>query len=150
MCKEDETAINTDDFENSAYFDDLYNKRIQYFSAEMVMDIIQARQIVKFDSLKVKNFPTKLDKIEYMFWKRYKTKDNEYGYFGVGFMSAGKKTDKNYPNTFFFRVDDDYMKYQEVVLPLSIIKKVKTVRKNLKFIGNRFGNVQKKISISKY
>ena len=67
--------------------------------------------------------------------------DNEYGYFGVGFMSAGKKTDKNYPNTFFFRVDDDYMKYQEVVLPLSIIKKVKTVRKNLKFIGNRFGNV---------
>ena len=111
--------------EKSVYFEELYNGRIQYFSAELILDIIQARQIVRFDSSKVKNFPTKLDKIKYMFWKRYKTKDNKYGYFGVGFMSVGKDKDINYPNTFFFRVDDDYVKYQEVVLPLFILKKDK-------------------------
>ena len=31
---------------------------------------------VKFDYTKIKNFSTKLDKIEYMFWKRYKDKNN--------------------------------------------------------------------------
>ena len=106
MCSEREDAVDTDEFEKSEYFDEIYNGRIQYFSSEMILDIIQARQIVKFDYTKVKNFSTKLDKIEYMFWKRYKDKNNNYGYFGIGFMSSGKSSDINYPNTFFFRLDD--------------------------------------------
>ena len=126
MCSEGEDAVDTDEFEKSEYFDEIYNGRIQYFSSEMILDIIQARQIVKFDYTKVKNFSTKLDKIEYMFWKRYKDKNNNYGYFGIGFMSSGKSSDINYPNTFFFRLDDEYICYQEKVLPYSMMKKDKT------------------------
>lgn len=125
MCSVGEDAIDTDEFENSEYFDEIYKGRIQYFSSEMILDIIQAKQIVKFDYTKVKNFSTKLDKIEYMFWKKYKDENNNYGYFGIGFMSSGKNSDINYPNTFFFRVDDEYICYQERVLPYSFMKKDK-------------------------
>lgn len=125
MCSNGDDAIDPDEFEKSLYFDDIYNGRIQYFSSELILDIIQARQIVKFDYKKIKNFSTKLDKIEYMFWKRYKDKNNNFGYFGIGFMSSGKNSDINYPNTFFFRMDDDYVCYQEKVLPYSIMKKDK-------------------------
>ena len=95
MCSDGEDGIDTDEFENSEYFDEIYNSRIQYFSSDMILDIIQSRQIVKFDYTKIKNFSTKLDKIEYMFWKRYKDKNNNYGSFGIGFMSSRKS------NTFF-------------------------------------------------
>ena len=125
MCSEGEDAIDPDAFENSIYFEEIYEGRIKYFSSEMILDIIQARQIVKFDPTKIKNFPTKLEKIEYMFWKKYKDKDNNYGYFGIGFMASGKTSDINYPNTFFFRLDADYICYQEVVLPYSLMKKDK-------------------------
>ena len=125
MCGSGEDAIDTDEFENSEYFDEIYKGRIQYFSSETILDIIQAKQIVKFDYNKVKNFPTKLDKIEYMFWKKYKDENNNYGYFGIGFMSSGKSSDINYPNTFFFRVDDEYICYQERLLPYSLMKKDK-------------------------
>lgn len=97
MCSDGEDAIDIDDFENSEHFDEIYKGRIQYFSSEMILDIIQSRQIVKFDYTKVKNFSTKLDKIEYMFWKKYKDENNNYGYFGIGFMSSGKSSDINYP-----------------------------------------------------
>ena len=80
MNSEGEDSVEPDEFEKSIHFDELYNGRIQYFSSEMILDIIKARQIVKFNSAKIKNFPTKLDKIEYMFWKQYKDKDNNYGY----------------------------------------------------------------------
>lgn len=125
MCGNGEDAIDTDEFENSEYFDEIYKGRIQYFSSETILDIIQAKQIVKFDYTKVKNFSTKLDKIEYMFWKKYKDENNNYGYFGIGFMSSGKSSDINYPNTFFFRVDDEYICYQEKVFPCSLMKKDK-------------------------
>ena len=97
MCSNGEDAVDTDEFEKSIYF----------------------------DATKIKNFPTKLDKIEYMFWKRYKDKDNNYGYFGIGFLASGKASDINYPNTFFFRLDDEYICNQEVVLPYSLLKKDK-------------------------
>lgn len=119
-------VVDIDEFENSEYFEELYNGRIQYFSSDMILDIIQAKQIVKFDYAKVKNFSTKLDKIEYMFWKRYKDQNNNYGYFGIGFMSSGRNTDINYPNTFFFRLDDEYICYQKKVLPYSIMRKNKS------------------------
>ena len=125
MCSDGEDAIDIDEFENSEHFDEIYKGRIQYFSSEKILDIIQARQIVKFDYTKIKNFSTKLDKIDYMFWKKYKDENNNYGYFGIGFMSSGKSSDINYPNTFFFRVDDEYICYQERVLPYSFMKKDK-------------------------
>lgn len=125
MCSDGDYAIDTNEFENSAYFNELFNVRIQYFSSELILDIIHARQIVRFDYLKIKNFSTKLDKIEYLFWKRYKDKNNKYGYFGIGFMASGKESDVNYPNTFFFRLDDDYIENQESVLPCSIMRKNK-------------------------
>jgi len=69
MCESGESAINPDEFENSIYFPEVYEGRIKYFSSEMILDIIRARQIVRFDPTKIKNFITKLEKIEYMFWK---------------------------------------------------------------------------------
>ncbi len=125
MCGNGEDAINPDEFEESEYFEGIYNTRIKYFSSELLLDIIQTRQIVKFDPSRIKHFTSKLDKIEYLFWKRYKDKDNNYGYFGVGFMFTGKKSDINYPNTFFFRLDSDYIRDQKGVLPCSIMKKDK-------------------------
>lgn len=125
MISSKEDAIDTDAFEKSIYFDKLYNGRIQYFNSITILDIIQSRQIVKFDSAKIKDFPTKLDKIEYMFWKRYKVDDGNYGYFGIGFMSSAQEKNMNYPNTFFFRADDVYIKNQEEVTPYSIMKKNK-------------------------
>ena len=125
MCNEGEDRIDTNEFENSIHFAEIYEGRIKYFSSEMILDIIQARQIIKFDPSKIKNFSTKLEKIEYMFWKRYEDKNNNYGYFGIGFMSSGEESDVNYPNTFFFRVDDEYVSNQEKVLPYSFMKKDK-------------------------
>lgn len=44
-------------------------------------------------------------------------------------MASGKDTDVNYPNTFFFRLGDDYIKNQEEVLPYSFMKKDKNGKK---------------------
>ena len=44
MCSVGEDAVDTDEFEKSIYFDEIYNGRIRYFSSEMILDIIQARQ----------------------------------------------------------------------------------------------------------
>ena len=125
MCSDKEDMIDPDEFEKSNYFQELYEHRIQYFSSDLILDIIRAKQIVKFDCTKVKNFYTKMDKIEYMFWKQYKDKNNNYGYFGIGFMASGKEEDVNYPNTFFFRLDDDYIVNQRVVIPFSLMRKSK-------------------------
>ena len=122
MCDD---TIDTNTFEESTYFEELYEKRIKYFTTEIIFDILHAKQIVHFNAVLVKNFSTKLDKIEYMFWKRYKDENNQYGYFGIGFMSSGNETDINYPNTFFFRLDDAYICNQKIVIPLSFMKKDK-------------------------
>ena len=136
MCGVDKESIDTNEFEESVYFKELYEKRIKYFSSELILDIIQARQIVKFEPKNVKNFDTKLEKIEYMFWKRYKDKDNNYGYFGIGFMASGRESDINYPNTFFFRLDDEYVCNQKVVLPYSFMKKERNGTKIFKIYWN--------------
>lgn len=64
--------VNVDDFEKSIYFNELYKNRIKYFNSALIMDLISARQIVKFDSNKIKTFRTKLYKLDYMFWKLIK------------------------------------------------------------------------------
>ena len=64
-----------------------------------------------------------MNKIEYFFWKRFKNDKNQYGYFGIGFIATGRELDKNYPNTFFFRADDEYIRNQLQVLPFSIMKR---------------------------
>lgn len=125
MCGLGEPVIDTNEFENSIYFQEIYDGRIKYFSSDMILDIIRARQIIRFNPKKIKNFTTKLEKIEYMFWKEYRLTDNRYGYFGIGFMSSGTEKDVNYPNTFFFRTDDEYINNQEKVLPYSFMKKDK-------------------------
>lgn len=126
MCNGD---IDTDEFEKSSYFEEVFQNRIKYFSSSMILDIISARQIVKFDPRKIKVFITKMDKLDYMFWKLIKDENNNYGYFGIGFMTTGKKSDRNYPNTFFFRSDNQYIYSQESVIPTSlmIIDKMKQV-----------------------
>ena len=41
MCSVGDDAIDTDEFENSEYFDEIYKGRIQYFSSEMILDIMK-------------------------------------------------------------------------------------------------------------
>ena len=118
MCNGD---IDTDEFEKSSYFEEVFQNRIKYFSSSMILDIISARQIVKFDPRKIKVFTTKMDKLDYMFWKLIKDENDNYGYFGIGFMATGKKSDRNYPNTFFFRSDNQYIYSQESVIPMSLM-----------------------------
>lgn len=129
MCNNEEIA---NSFENSIYFEELYETRMKYFTKKIILNIIQSKQIIKFNPKKIKNFSTKLDKVEYMFWKRYKDKNDSYGHLGIGFMSTGHENDVNYPNTFFFRMDNDYIREQEFVLPLSFMKKDKYGNKTFK------------------
>lgn len=123
-------AIDSDEFEKSSHFEEVYQNRIKYFSTNMILDIISSRQIVKFDPNKIKVFTTKLDKLQYMFWKLIKVENNNYGYFGIGFMATGNKSDVNYPNTFFLRSDNQYICNQYSVTPTSlmIIDKMKRVK----------------------
>lgn len=121
MCGIGDKQINIDEFEESCYFAELYQNRIKYFSSTLILDIIKARQIVKFDPMMIKVFSTKLEKLEYLFWKKYNIEGNNYGYFGIGFMASGKESDINYPNTFFFRMDDQYVYNQVKVLPLTFM-----------------------------
>lgn len=123
MLSKGENAIDPNEFEKSAYFARIYKERIQYFSASMVLDIIESKQIVKFLPDNIKAFKTKMNKIEYFFWKRFKNDKNQYGYFEIGFIATGRELDKNYPNTFFFRADDEYIRNQLQVLPFSIMKR---------------------------
>lgn len=117
MC---DGTIDTEAFEKSVYFKDIYENRMKYFKSRTVLDIIKAKQIVKFNPNKIKVFNTKLEKLDYMFWKIICDENNNYGYFGIGFMT-NKSADKNYPNTFFFRSDDQYISNQDRVLPLSLM-----------------------------
>ena len=59
-----EVTIDTDEFENSAYFNEIYDGRIRYFSSDLILDIIKAKQIIKFDNSKIRTFSTKLEKVE--------------------------------------------------------------------------------------
>ena len=113
--------IDSDEFEKGSHFEEVYQNRIKYFSSAMILDIISTRQIVKFTPNKIKVFTTKLDKLEYMFWKLIKHENNNYGYFGIGFMATGNKLDVNYPNTFFFRSDSQYICNQCPVTPTSLM-----------------------------
>lgn len=121
-----EPVIDPEEFKNSSSYDELYKNRIQYFSSDIILDIIHANQIVKFEVNKMSDFASRLNKVDYIFWKQFQNKDGRIGYFGIGFMSTGKISDIEYPNTFFFRFDDAYIKNQKTVLPLSIMRTDKT------------------------
>lgn len=118
MCDD---TYDTELYEQSAYFPDLYKNRIKYFTSDTILDIINSRQIIKFNPKKIKDFTTKMEKLEYIFWKCIRDEHNNYGYFGIGFMATGKMTDENYPNTFFFRADNQYIANQALVTPTSLM-----------------------------
>lgn len=128
LCSDGDDALDMDILKTSQYFEDLYNDRIKYFSSDRILDILGAKQIIRFDAKKIKKFETKLSEVDYLFWKRYKDDNNRVGYFGIGFMATGSANDKNFPYTFFFRIDDDYICNQEVVCPISIKQKFKDGR----------------------
>ncbi|MDD4729923.1 MAG: PBECR4 domain-containing protein [Dysgonamonadaceae bacterium] len=117
--------INCDEFEKSKYYKERYHNRIKYFSSATILNIIRSRQIVKFNPEKIKNFETKLENLDYMFWQRAKDENDNYGYFGIGFMATGNMTDSNYPNTFFFRADNEYIRDQHKVIPTSFMMRDK-------------------------
>jgi hypothetical protein len=125
-----DNTIETEKFEDSNKFDKIYEGRLKYFNSNMIMEIIKSKQLVKFFDGKVKDFDSKLKKVDYMFWKRMQDEDGTYGYFGVGFTTS-EEEELNYPNTFFFRADNQYVIGQDIVNPLSL--KIKNKEKNIEF-----------------
>ncbi|MDC7290506.1 PBECR4 domain-containing protein [Blautia schinkii] len=118
MCNR---TYDIDSYEHSTYFPDLYKSRIKYFTSDTLLNIIDSCQIIKFNPRKLKNFSTRMEKLEYIFWKEIRDEHNNYGYFGIGFMATGKSTDENYPNTFFFRSDNQYVTNQKPAIAASLL-----------------------------
>lgn len=121
-------TLDTESFEKSKYFQQIYTNRIQHFSSEMVMQIIKSKQLVKFNPERIKVFSSKLEKVDYMFWKQIQDRNGNYVYFGIGFTTSLER-DMNFPNTFFLRADTQYIHGQIIVDPLSIwIKKKRQMK----------------------
>lgn len=102
---------------SSKYFDQVYQDKIKHFNVNKLLCPIQ---IIEFNSTLIKDYESKLEKVEYIFWN-YISSDNGYGHLGIGFTTDNGI---NFPNTFFFRQDNQYIVNQKEVYPLShLIKK---------------------------
>lgn len=135
------------DLRKSNYFDSIYNERIKYFSSNTILNIIKTGKIVKFSVKKVKNITSCLDKIDYMLWNKSKLDNGQWCHLGIGFSTENRK---NFPNTFFIRMDDYYISKQEVVYPLSCWIKNKLGDKSFEIYWNTIRNCMNRNSHYKY
>lgn len=115
-----EGSIDGETFKTSKYYQEVYDNKLKYFSSERIMSLIRSTEIIKFNPNKIKNFTTKLDKVDYLFFELIGQTDTGYAHFGIAFTN---ENNKNQPNTFFVRHDDDYVKGQTFVYPNSIYLK---------------------------
>ncbi|MGL4989557.1 MAG: PBECR4 domain-containing protein [Sarcina sp.] len=137
-----EGSINGEEFKKSKYYQEVHENKLKYFSSDRIMSLIKSTEIIKFNPNEIKSFTTKLEKVDYLFFELINKVDKNYVHFGIAFTN---ENNKNQPNTFFIRHDDDYVKGQDFVYPNSIFLKDKdrnitfkiywkNIRKNL---GNR-------------
>lgn len=119
ICEEDETKtpyIDTNTFLKSRYYNNIYEDKLKYFDLKR---LLKPMKIIEFDPNKVKDFVPKIEKVCYMFWD-YVAENGERGHFGIGFSL---ENDKHFPNTFFYRSNNDYLDRQNEVFPHSYFKK---------------------------
>ncbi len=108
--------IDLDEIYKSKYFEDIYQSKLKYF---FIPQLLSNMKIVEFNPTLIKDYDTKLDKVEYLFWSYLKT-DNGYKHLGLGFTTTNGIS---FPNTFFFRNDEQYIVNQKEILPLSYLIK---------------------------
>jgi len=143
MIKNDE--INTEEFKNSKYYDNIYSNKLCHFSSERIMNLFKNISILKFNPKKIRDFDTKLDKVDYLLYEIIKCiGNNKYDHFGIGF--SNDKSD-NYPNTFFVRDNKDYINEQEHVYPTSLYIKD---RKKKIFFKIYWENIRKSLKKSSH
>lgn len=109
-----------DDIENSKYYKDLFESRIQYFSSENILDIIKTGNIVKFSNRKTQGFISALEKTDYFFWKEYCFEtDRKYLHLILGFVPSHSNNTEDFPNSFFAEKDMRYIDRQISVRAVS-------------------------------
>lgn len=118
--------ISQSELDSSESFKKIYDTRIQYFNYEYIYNLILNGTISGFNPIKVRQFDTKLDKIDYMIWDNVSDGNN---HLGIGFS----KTDNlGHPNTFFYRNNNDYTENQIVYNKLTLnIKNTEHINKHL-------------------
>ncbi|WP_270215436.1 PBECR4 domain-containing protein [Clostridium butyricum] len=111
--------ITMDLLKSSSYFEEVYDNKIKYFSSDNILKAIKNETIIKFDPNSIKDFDTKLDKVDYMFYQIIIEEKGHYYHFGIGF--SNKDGEGNFPITFFVRGDDTYINSEkDKVFPTSV------------------------------
>lgn len=112
------SVITDEDFERSLKYEDIKNRRLNYFKSSTILRLIHNEEIIKFNPLKVvfKNDFTKLKDIEYIFYEIIEI-ENNYLQFCIGF---DKKDYKNHPCTFFMEKTDIYVNGQDHLNVISL------------------------------
>jgi hypothetical protein len=129
--------IDSEEFKKSKYYPEIFKDKIAYFSSERIMNLINSTSIIKFDPSKIKDFETKLEKVDYLFYEIISATENGYVHFGIAFTT---KDDINHPNTFFARENDDYIRKQISAYPYSLYIRDKYKKVTFKIY---WGNVRK-------
>lgn len=119
------SEIDTEQFLKSNYYQEIYENKLKYFNSDRILELINSTEIIKFEASKIKNFQTKLDKVDYLFFQLISKADNGYVHFGVTFTDKGTS---NHPNTFFVRNNGDYINGQAFVHPKSLYLEDKNKR----------------------
>lgn len=137
-------SIDAEEFKTSNYYQEIYDNKLKYFSSDRIMSLIKSTEIIKFNANEIKNFETKLDKVDYLFFELISETDRGYAHFGIAFTN---ENNKNHPNTFFVRKDDDYINGQtNFVYPNSIYLKDKDRKITFKIYWK---NVRKNLGMKK-
>ncbi|MGL4760600.1 MAG: PBECR4 domain-containing protein [Sarcina sp.] len=112
-------TINMEFISQSTRFKEVFENKIKYFSSENILKTIKNSVVIKFNPNSIKCFNTKLDKVDYLFYEIVINEEGKYYHFGIGFSLQSNT--ENFPNTFFIRDNDDYVKNeQDKVFPTSI------------------------------
>lgn len=141
-CLKNKT-INIDEIYASSYFEQIYQNKLKHFNISQLFNDIK---IIKFNPELIKNYDTKLERVEYMFWSYIKN-DSGYEHLGIGFAIDNNIS---FPNTFFFRQDNQYIINQKEVLPLSHFIKRPDKTIDFKIYWGNIRNSMSKTSHYKY
>ena len=124
----------------SSYFEDIYNNKIKYSSSHNILAAIKNNIIIKFDPSSIKDFDTKLDKVDYMFYQIVIEENGRYYHFGIGYSI--EEGVGNFPNTFFVRADDTYIRSEkDKVYPTSVY--IKNSNNKDVFFNVHWNNIRK-------
>jgi hypothetical protein len=139
--------IDTEEFKKSKYYEEVFKSKIAHFNSTRIMNLLNSPSIIKFNPSKIKNFDTKLEKVDYLFYEIIRNENNTYSHFGIGFSNSSFK---NHPNTFFVRDNNDYIYKQDEVYPMSVYIKDKNKKVTFKIYWDNVRKYMQKAKNSHY